>query len=68
MGKCDFDKDMLKLYIYNGCIFSYQLFYFLSYFCQNIMLNFSLEALIIHADHISKRVPYLAVATHFTIL
>ena len=47
MGKCEFDKDMHKLYIYNSCIFSYHLFYFLSYFCQNGVLNFSLKLLII---------------------
>ena len=34
---------MHKLYIYSSCIFSYHLFYFLSYFCQNGILNFSLK-------------------------
>ena len=32
--KCEFDKDMHKLYIYNTCIFSYHLFHFLSYFVK----------------------------------
>ena len=47
MGKCEFNKDMHKLYIYTSCIFSYRLFYFLSYFCQNGVLNFSLKILVI---------------------
>ena len=46
-GNCEFDKDMDKLYIYDGCILSYHLFYFLRYFSQNIMLNFSIVILII---------------------
>ena len=32
---------MLKLYIYNSCIFSYHLFYFFSYVCQNVILEIS---------------------------
>ena len=28
MGKCKFDRDMHKLYIYNSCILSYHLFCF----------------------------------------
>ena len=47
MGKCEFNKDMQKLYIYSRCILSYHLFCLLRYFCQNIMLNFSLKLLII---------------------
>ena len=27
-GKCEFDKNMQRLYIYNSYIFSYHLFYF----------------------------------------
>ena len=45
--KCEFDKDMQKLYIYNSCILSYNLFYYLSYFYENVILNFSLKFLII---------------------
>ena len=29
-GRCEFDKDIQKIYIYNSCIFSYHLFHFLS--------------------------------------
>ena len=46
-GKCEFDKDMQKLQIYNSCILSYHIFCFLRYCCQNIMQNFSLKVLII---------------------
>ena len=38
---------MHKLFIYTSCIFSYHLFDFLSYLCQNGILNFSLKLLII---------------------
>ena len=34
---------MHRLYIYSSCIFSYHLFYFQSYFCQNVIQNFSLR-------------------------
>ena len=27
MGKCEFDKNIQRLYIYSNCIFSYHLFY-----------------------------------------
>ena len=46
MGKGEFDKDITKLYIYSSCIFSYHLFYLLSYFCQNGILISSLDVLI----------------------
>ena len=48
-GICEFDKDMHKLYIYNSCIFSYHLFYFLGDFCQNVILHikyYSLKVLL----------------------
>ena len=35
--KCEFDKDVHKLYIHNSCIFSYHLFYVLSYAFQNVI-------------------------------
>ena len=75
-GSVSFDKDMQKLYIYNSSILSYHLFYFLSYFYQNTMLDISLDVLVIQViyagfyctESMWQPVTIYHLFYHFTIL